>query len=74
MNCPLSSNLIGLIGEAIDDCFFTGEGNIDYGNGIAVSAEWVDSKNAGYSVIHITISQNGTPKFSFDDYGTECHN
>lgn len=72
MNIPMSSNLIVLIGRAIDDCFYNGEGNIDDGNGIAVFAEWMDSKRDGYSVQHLTITENGVVKFAYDDYGTEC--
>lgn len=71
MRSPLSSNLIKLIGEAIDDCFETGDGKSSNKDGIEVTAEWVDSKNKGYSVIHLTILENGVVKFSYDDYGTE---
>lgn len=74
MNSPMSSNLCILIEKAIDNCFYNGEGSTDDGKGIAVFAEWVDSKRSGYSVMHITISENGLVKFSYDDYGTECAN
>ena len=74
MNSPLSSNLIILIGKAIDGCFYNGEATVDDGKGLAVFEEWVDSKREGYSVIHLTISENGVVKFSYDDYGTECSN
>lgn len=72
MESSLNSNLINLIRKAIDDCFYNGEGNATDGNGIAVFAEWTDSKREGYSVICLTISENGVVKFSYDDYGTEC--
>ena len=49
MRSPLSSNLIKLIGEAIDDCFEIGDGKSSNKDGIEVVAEWVDSKRAGYS-------------------------
>jgi hypothetical protein len=72
MKSPMDSNLICLISKAIDDCFYNAEANVDDGNGISIFAEWVDSKRSGYAVIHLTISENGVPKFSYDDYGTEC--
>jgi len=73
MRSPLSSNLIYLIRNAINDCFYNGEASINDGKGIAVFAEWIDSpKKDGYSLIHLTISENGAIKFSYDDYGTEC--
>lgn len=71
---PLSSNLVILIERAIDNCFYNGEASVDDGNGIGVFAEWVDSKRDGYSVIHLTITEKGVVKFSYDDYGTECAN
>ncbi len=71
MRSPLSSNLIRLIGEAIDDCFKTGDGMSCNEDGIEVVAEWTGSKREGYSVIHLTILENGIVKFSYDDYGTE---
>lgn len=71
MRSPLSSNLIRLIGEAIDDCFETGDGMSCNEDGIEVVAEWIGSKREGYSVIHLTILENGIVKFSYDDYGTE---
>ncbi len=71
MRSPLSSNLIKLIGEAIDDCFYNSEGKSSNKHGIEVVAEWIDSKREGYSVIHLTILENGVVKFSYDDYGTE---
>lgn len=72
MRSPLSSRLVGLIGRAIDEAFYSGSGHTDDGNGLSVSAEWTDSKRAGYSVVRITVSQDGVCKFSYDDYGTEC--
>lgn len=74
MRSPLSSNLIKLIGEAIDDCFETGDGKSSSKDGIDVVAEWVVSKRDGYSVIHLTILENDVVKFSYDDYGTEVAN
>lgn len=71
MRSPLSSNLIKLIGEAIDDCFETGDGKSNNKDGIEVVAEWIDSKREGYSVMHLTIIENGIVRFSYDDYGTE---
>lgn len=71
MRSPLSSNLIKLIGEAIDDCFETGDGKSSNENGIEVVAELTGSKRKDYSVIHLTILENGGVKFSYDDYGTE---
>lgn len=72
MRSPMSSNLICLISHAVDDCFYNGEGKADDGKGLAVFAEWVNSKRERYSVMHLTISENGVVKFSYDDYGTEC--
>ncbi len=72
MRSPLSSNLIILIEKAIDDCFETGDGKSSNKDGIEVVAEWIESKREGYSVIHLTILENGVVKFSYDDYGTEC--
>ena len=71
MRSPLSSNLIKLIEEAIDNCFETGDGKSSNKDGIEVVAEWTDSKRKGYSVIHVTILENGIVRFSYDDYGTE---
>ena len=71
---PLSSNLISLIGEAIDDCFETGYGKSSNKEDIEVIAEWIDSKREGYSVIHLTILENGVVRFFYDDYGTEVAN
>lgn len=73
MKSPMSSNLVVLIEEAIDDCFYNGEGKSS-SDDITVFAEWTDSKRNGYSVIHLTILQNDIVKFSYDDYGTECIN
>ena len=72
MRSPLSSNLINLIEKSIDNCFDTGEGKSSNKDGIEVVAEWIASKREGYSVIHLTILENGVVKFSYDDYGTEC--
>ena len=74
MRSPLSSNLSILIEKAIDNCFETGDGKSSNKDGIEVTAEWVDSKRKGYSVIHLTIPENGVVKFSYDDYGTEFAN
>lgn len=74
MRSPLNSNLIKLIQETIDDCFETGDGKSSNKDGIEVVAEWIDSKREGYSVIHLTILENGVVKFSYDDYGTEIAN
>lgn len=71
MKSPLSSNLIKLIGEAIDDCFETGDGKSSNKDGIEVVAEWIDSKREGYHVMHLIILENGIVRFSYDDYGTE---
>lgn len=67
----LSSNLVNLIEEAINDCFETGDGEAYNEDGIQVIAEWIDSKREGYSVIHLTIMEKDVIKFSYDDYGTE---
>lgn len=72
MRSPLSSNLIKLIEEAIDDCFETGDGKSSNKEGIEVVTEWIESKREGYFVMHLTILENGVVKFSYDDYGTEC--
>lgn len=74
MRSPLSSNLIRLIEESIDDCFEMGDGKSSNKDGIEVVAEWIDSKREGYSVIHLTILENGVARFSYDDYGTEVAN
>ncbi len=71
MRSPLSSNLINLIEEAIDDCFETGDGRASNKDGIEVVAEWVDSKREGYFVVHLSILENGIVKFSYDDYEIE---
>lgn len=73
MKCPLSSNLVFLIEKAIDGCFYNGEAKIDDGKGLCVFAEWVSDPNKeGYSLIEITITENGVVKFTYVDYGTEC--
>lgn len=71
MRSPLRSNLTRLIEKAIDDCFEYGEGKSNRKDGIEICAEWIDSKREGYSVIHLTILENGVVKFAYDDYGTE---
>lgn len=71
MRSPLSSNLISLIEGAIDDCFEIGYGKSIKRNGVEVIAEWIDSKREGYSVMHLTVLENGILRFSYDDYGTE---
>lgn len=71
MRSPLSSNLTRLIEKAIDDCFENGEGKSSRKDGIEVCAEWIGSKREGYSVIHLTILENGVVKFAYNDYGTE---
>ena len=68
----MSSNLVILIEKAIDNCFYDGEGRAEDTNGLVVHAEWINSKNVGYAVMHITISKNGIVNFAYDDYGTEC--
>lgn len=40
--------------------------------GLGLFAEWVDSKNDGYSVMHLTLTYQGVVKLAYDDYGTEC--
>ena len=70
----LKGNLVTLIETAMSDCWYYGEGNADNEDGISISAEWTESKNPGYSVMCITIKENGVVKFSYDDYGTECAN
>ena len=73
MKCPLSSNLVCLIEEAINNCYYNGEANVKDDRGMSISAEWVDStKRRGYTLIHLVIMENGVIKFSYDDYGTEC--
>lgn len=72
MKSPMSSNLVYLIEKAIDDCYYNGEASVDDGRGLGLFAEWVDSKNDGYSVIHLTLTDHGVVKFAYDDYGTEC--
>lgn len=72
MRSPMSSNLVIAIEKAIDNCFYNGEGKAEDGRGLVVYAEWIDSKNIGYAVMHITIFENGIVRFSYDDYGTEC--
>jgi len=74
MKCPLCSNLIYLIQEAIDECYYSGCGKSKNSNGIEVNADWIDSQRSGYSLIHLTILENGIVKFSYDDYGTEVAN
>lgn len=68
----MESNLIIRIKTAIGECIDNGYGEFRADDGITVTAEWVDSKNEGYTVISITILENGVAKFSYDDYGTEC--
>lgn len=72
MESPMSSNLVKLVEDAIDYCFYNGESSVNDGMGLAIFAEWIDSRHSGYSVIHLTISENGVVKFTYDDYGTEC--
>lgn len=72
MRSPMSSNLIHLIGEAIDSCFYNGSGKADNGAGLVIYAEWVDSKRPGYSVMHLTIARDSLIVIAYDDYGTEC--
>ena len=47
MKSPLSSNLVSLIERAINNCYYNGDPSAEDGNGIAVFAEWVDSKRDG---------------------------
>lgn len=63
-----------MIEEAVDDCFETGDGKSSNKVGIEVVAEWIDSKREGYSVMHLTILENGVVRLSYDDYGTEVAN
>lgn len=72
MKSPMSSNLVYLIERAIDDCYFNGVGHVYDGKGLSVYAEWTDSKNDGYSVMIITLKDNGVMRFSYCDYGTQC--
>lgn len=68
------SNLTNLINEAIENCWAYGSGEVgetETEDGLVVRADWVDSKNPGYSVIQVNLYQNGIIKFSYDDYGTE---
>ena len=68
------SNLLNLINEAIENCqtYGSGEaGETETEDGLMVRADWVDSKNPGYSVIQVNLYQNGIIKLSYDDYGTE---
>lgn len=73
MKSPLDSNLIYLIRQAIDECFYDGSSTITRNN-LQIEAEWNDSRNAGYSVITLCIRENGIVKFVYEDYGTECAN
>lgn len=67
------SNLVFKIGEAVKDCWIYGSGMSSADDdGVMVSAEWVDSKHKGYTVMRLTIEENGIVKFAYDDYGTEC--
>ena len=72
MKSPMSSNLVYLIERAIDDCYYNGEGFVNDGNGVSVYAEWTESKNEGYSVMMITIKENGVVRLSYCDNGTQC--
>lgn len=74
MRSPMSNNLVCLIEQAIDDCYFNGEGRVNDKKGLSIYAEWTDSKNEGYSVMLITIKENGIVRFSYCDYGTQCAN
>ena len=72
-----NSNLILAIKAAIDDCYEFGTGQsgiVNHYNDkiVKVTAEWVESKREGYSVIEITILENDIPLLVYDDYGTEC--
>ncbi|MBQ8794205.1 MAG: hypothetical protein IJZ63_05635 [Clostridia bacterium] len=64
------SNLLIAIEAAMQNCWDCGSGYIETEN-LEICAEWVDSKNPGYSVIQVTILQDSVVKFSYDDYGTE---
>lgn len=80
MNFADTSNLILNIREAINECYECGNGevtftNYDNDNIFKITADWIDdSKREGYSLMQITIFENGVVKFSYDDYGTECSN
>ena len=66
------SNLVAMIEQAIDECINYGSGSVENDEGIQIDTEWVDSKREGYSVICITITEDGVIKFCYEDYGTEC--
>lgn len=72
MKSPMNSSLICLISQAIDNCFYNGDGYVGDGNGLTVYAEWTKSKNEGYWVMLLTIKENGVTRFSYCDYGTQC--
>lgn len=77
MNCPLNSDLISMIRNAIEDCYNYGSGQVKderEEESITVYTEWVESKNEGCVLINITIAVDGVIEFSYDDYGTECSN
>ena len=79
MNFSNTSNLILAIKEAINDCYEYGSGESIIQNHyndkvVKILADWVDSNRKGYSVVEITIEENGDVKFVYDDYGTECSN
>lgn len=65
------SNLLNAIDAAMQACWSYGAGRFESEDGLAVHADWVDSKNPGFSVIQVTVLQDSVVKFSYDDYGTE---
>lgn len=79
MNFSNTSNLMFAIKTAIDDCYEYGSGESiiqNYHNDriVKIIADWVESKRKGYSVVQITIKEDGVVKLVYDDYGTECIN
>ena len=71
MERNFESNLVDTINAAMQACWVCGAGHSETEDDLVVHADWVDSKNPGYSVMQITVLQNSVVKFSYDDYGTE---
>lgn len=71
MEKNFESNLLNAIDAAMQDCWLYGAGRSELEDGLSVHADWVDSKNQGFSVMQITVLKNSVVKFSYDDYGTE---
>ena len=79
MNFSNNSNLVLAIKAAIDDCYEYGRGEstiINHYNGkvVRITADWIESKREGYSVIEVAVMENDVVLFIYDDYGTECSN